>query len=323
MLNYSLMNTPGGTLRGLTAPSSCTVFSYMPLGRDGKKWRFIHQGCWQSLPRPDPEESLSAIWLLGYRTSQKEIQDLYHEVYLLRRSPSPMPCGPQLREEAIQDVLSLLMSQLQSLEGATLQEEDQYGAAAATYQPFSQPEGQSRSRERRRQHDKALQEAREAHQQALEAAHWLELDIERLSQGAGNVQCQYPHGHSGSHWQSKSPDRWEMSPSWCRPERHVTFCEPEVKPFSGGGPHEEPRGHLPQAWMRRGVEGLLPTRRMEVPHPWEIPMAYLDVKNRMGDLSEPSIRNYEVWLNWWAHQLDTLHWWGELVAIPEVEDLKR
>ena len=52
-------------------------------------------------------------------------------------------------------------------------------------------------------------------------------------------------------------------------------------------------------------------------------MAYLDIKTRMGDRLEPSIRNYEVWLNWQAHQLDTPHWWGELVAIPDVEDLKR
>ena len=27
-----------------------------------------------------------------------------------------------------------------------------------------------------------------------------------------------------------------------------------------------------------------------------------------------------MWLDWWAHQLDTPHWWAELIAIPEVED---
>ena len=53
--------------------------------------------------------------------------------------------------------------------GATLQEEDQYGTAATTYQPFSQSKGQSQSHERRGRHDEALQEAREAHKQALEA----------------------------------------------------------------------------------------------------------------------------------------------------------
>ena len=74
--------------------------------------------------------------------------------------------------------------------------------------------------------------------------------------------------------------------------------------------------------MGRGEEGLLPTRT-EIPHPQEIPMAYLDIENRMSDPSEPSIRNYKAWLNWQACQLDMAHWWGELVAIPEVEDPKR
>ena len=43
----------------------------------------------------------------------------------------------------------------------------------------------------------------------------------------------------------------------------------------------------------------------------------------MGYPSEPSIRNYEIWLDLQAHQLDTPHWWMELTAIPEVEDLGR
>ena len=45
--------------------------------------RFIHRGQWQSLPRPDPDADVPAIQLVGYQTSQKEIRDLYHEVYLL------------------------------------------------------------------------------------------------------------------------------------------------------------------------------------------------------------------------------------------------
>ena len=106
-------------------------------------------------------------------------------------------------------------------------------------------------------------------------------------------------------------------------ERCVTFHEPELELFSGRGLHQKPRGYLPQAQMRRGEEGLLSTRRTEVPHPQEIPMAYQDIENRIGYLPEPSIGNYEVWLNWQACQLDTPPWWRELVAIPEVEDPKR
>ena len=61
--------------------------------------RFICQGHWQSLPRPDPEVDISAIKLIWYWTSHKEIRDLYHDVYLLGRLPGPPPCRPWWREE--------------------------------------------------------------------------------------------------------------------------------------------------------------------------------------------------------------------------------
>ena len=70
--------------------------------------RFICQGHQGSLPRPDSEADQSAMKLVGYRSSHKEIRDLYHSVYLLRRSPGPPPCGPQQRREAICDILSSL-----------------------------------------------------------------------------------------------------------------------------------------------------------------------------------------------------------------------
>ena len=66
----------------------------------------------------------------------------------------------------------------------------------------------------------------------------------------------------------------------------------------------------------------MPTRRPEI-CPQEMAATYLDIKNRVGNPLEPLIKNYEVWLNWHAHQLDSLHWWGELVAIPDVEDPRR
>ena len=70
--------------------------------------RFIQWGHQQTLPRPDPEADLPTMKLVGYWTSHKEIRDLYHSVYLLRRLPGPLPCRPQLRKEAIQDILSSL-----------------------------------------------------------------------------------------------------------------------------------------------------------------------------------------------------------------------
>ena len=48
-----------------------------------------------------------------------------------------------------------------------------------------------------------------------------------------------------------------------------------------------------------------------------------DTRGRQGYLPEPSINNYELWLDWQACQLDTSRWWEELTAIPEEGDLKK
>ena len=94
--------------------------------------RFICQGQWQSLPRLDPMADIPAIQFVGYWTSQKEIRDLYQEIYLLRSSPSTPPCRPQQRKEAIQDILSSLRSHLHRQGGTAMMEEDQWGAAVTT-----------------------------------------------------------------------------------------------------------------------------------------------------------------------------------------------
>ena len=135
---------------------------------------FIWWGCWQSLPRLDPEVDVPTIKLVRYWTSHKEIRDLYHSVYLLRRLPGPLPCGPQWREEAIWDILSSLRDCFHRWGYTTTPKEDAWGAAA---------EFQSRPRRREDPHDEALQKARETHQQTLEAVHMLECDIQRLSWG--------------------------------------------------------------------------------------------------------------------------------------------
>ena len=72
--------------------------------------RFICQSHQHGLPSLNLEADVPIIQLVGYQTSQKEIRDLYHEVYLLRRLPALPPSGSQWREEAIQDILSSLRS---------------------------------------------------------------------------------------------------------------------------------------------------------------------------------------------------------------------
>ena len=139
--------------------------------------------------------------------------------------------------------------------GTTMLEEDQCGVATITHQPAGHPEAWSRSHERSSPHDEALQEASEAHQWALEAACILELDIKRLSQEAENILHWCPCSLSGSCLQSRSLNRQERSLGWCRPERHVTFCDPEVELISGEGPY----GDFTQAQTERGEVGHLPT----------------------------------------------------------------
>ena len=72
--------------------------------------------CWGhrgSVPKPDPGADQSAMELVGYQTSRKEMRDIYHSVYLLRRSPGHPSCGEQQRRSAIQDILSSLTVWLQ------------------------------------------------------------------------------------------------------------------------------------------------------------------------------------------------------------------
>ena len=40
-------------------------------------------------------------------------------------------------------------------------------------------------------------------------------------------------------------------------------------------------------------------------------------------LQEPLVENYEVWVEWQGCQLDMPDWWGELVAIPDIDDYQK
>ena len=193
----------------------------------------IHRGHWVSLLRPDSEADQSAIKLVGYRTSHKEIRDLYHSIYLMRRSPGPPPCGPQQRRKAIRDILSSLRNCLYQLVYPIATEEDTRVAVNKS---------QSWPRWRGDPHEEALWEARTAWQRVLEAAQVLEGNIERLSQGLRDAQWSCPHSCSNSCQQSWSLDRQLRSLSRTQQERRVTFLELEVKPY----PEESRESYPPE-----------------------------------------------------------------------------
>ena len=131
--------------------------------------------------------------LVGYQTSHKEIRDLYHSVYLVRRSPGPPPCGPQQRREAIWNILSSLRNCLHRWVYPITVKEDTQGAVDESW---------SRPRGRDDPHEEALWEARVACQRVVEAAQVLESNIERLRQGLRDVQLACSHSCSSRCLQS-------------------------------------------------------------------------------------------------------------------------
>ena len=104
--------------------------------------------------------------------------------------------------------------------------------------------------------DKALQEAREVHQWALEAAQILELSIERLSQDVDRTKDWHPHSHSHS-W-DRLQERLARSPSPHRPRRHVTFCEPDEGTSSDERPQGGPQGQATGGEVGEGDLGPHP-----------------------------------------------------------------
>ena len=269
--------------------------------------RLIWWGHWQSLPRPNPEADVPTIKLVGYQTSHKEIRDLYHIIYLLRRLPGPPPCGPWQRKEAIWDILSFLRNWLH-----------RWGYPATSKEDAPEPAAEPQSRPRRREnlHGEALWEAREAHQWALKVAYALESDIERLSQQAGMHKTPHSHSRSSSWPWSQSLDRHPRSSSRYWLDRRVTFWELEIEP----DPSER---HSFEIHPECSNGAPLLAWRQETVHPPETPMVYPDAGGREDYLPEPSIKDIETWLDWWAHQMDMPYWWAELTAILEVENPKR
>ena len=51
--------------------------------------------------------------LVGYQMSQREMWDIYHSVYLLRRTPGTPSCGEREGRRAIHDILASLTVRLQ------------------------------------------------------------------------------------------------------------------------------------------------------------------------------------------------------------------
>ena len=143
----------------------------------------------------DPQAVLSAIELVGYQTSCKEIQDIYQSVFLLWRLPGLPSCGNKQRKRAIQDICSSLKSQMH-----------RHGYPATTAEGSQQEEEQQPGLSRQEPYEEAL---RAAHQRVLDTAKALQSNIERLSlrsRGRSWTRSQ-THSRSSSRSDSRSRSR--------------------------------------------------------------------------------------------------------------------
>ena len=58
------------------------------MGQKEREWA-IHQGHWQALPRLDTKADVPAIQVMGFKTTWREIWEIYNDVYQLKRLPGP------------------------------------------------------------------------------------------------------------------------------------------------------------------------------------------------------------------------------------------
>ena len=70
-------------------------------------------------PKLDSEVDVSAVQLVGYQMSSKEIRDRYCQVHALKRLPGPPPCGPERAQEITKGYCVFLKRLPRAEEGGT------------------------------------------------------------------------------------------------------------------------------------------------------------------------------------------------------------
>ena len=108
---------------------------------------------------------------MGFKTTQREIWEIYNDVYQLKRLPGPPLCGLEWAEELAQEIITSLKEHLQQRQGPTMPGGQEWGPTRT-----SKPDHPAKAPWRTQQRDDdfgdhALAEAREAHHQALVATY--------------------------------------------------------------------------------------------------------------------------------------------------------
>ena len=131
----------------------------------------VCQGCWEGLPKLDPEMDLSAVQLVSPKTTKEEILSLYLEVYKQQRLPGLPPREPELTDEAVS-----------SFKGCQGWKKEKTPGVTVRPQSFNAQPLKSRVTEKRETSiEKSLAPIREAHQKLLAVTAALKGEIERLS----------------------------------------------------------------------------------------------------------------------------------------------
>ena len=251
-----------------------------------------HWGHQSRIPEPNPEVDESAMELVGYRMSRREMWDVYHSMYLLQRCQGSPSCRPLRRRRAIQDILSSLQTWLQ-----------RWTYSAQTEGPGAH--GRERvGTEPLHSYEVALWGTC---QKALETAEALGDDLERLDdeyRGRSWVHSQNRSHHrtcSGSHhrtWLGSRPR--EQSRNWSRDQSRG-----QVRTCSESCPHTDHRCMWSQSL------GKPQNRRVSFHDPEDKDL----VMEEQNPPAKPSVNELETWLDYQARQLGIPTWWGELEAI--------
>ena len=249
------------------------------------------QGCWGSIYESDPGADQSAMKLVGYCTSWREMRDIHQSVYLLKRSPGFPSCGECQRRRTIQDILSSLMDQLHKWaypaatrdldlpEGGGLDWTKRnliklcFGWPTRGYwRPLKPSRVTSRGRARGKGKDCRLIPTAKVE---VGAGLILEVSPELTPEVGLEVMPEPIVKAAPNNLQNVCP----QSPDKPLPRKRVTFNDPEVE---------------------KGPEG-----------------------EEAGCSTELSIMDVEMWLEFQAWQLGTPVWWQELGAIPGIKDLHK
>ena len=220
------------------------------------------------------------------------MRDIYHSVYLLRRTPGTPSCGEWERRRVIHDILTSLTVRLQRQTQPT------------TTRDVSPYVGEWIGLGQQESYKVVLWTA--CHR-VLKTAKALQDDLKRL----GSEQRR-PLAHSQSQSRGWSRTR---SRNWSR-----THSRTHSRGRSGNQARAnsqdcypgEPRGMCP--WS---PDEPPPRRRVSFCNPNDIRDT---LKEEVNGLMEPAVDDLETWLEFQAGQLGTPAWLEELGAMPGIED---